>query len=365
MVVGQVPYFPYDQFRINGIAMRSSAMTLNAVNLFLWGQTFKNKRATVALMSLAFILLQQIGTIVQSIDTFNGYAGMPTYIKDKMVIWAVIPFRNVLNTCVLAFMWLESATVLINYLFWAQAAGRGDFQGRVTAAQMYNYMNYVEAGTSFLLSGYFLWIYYMPRLKVLRGTKLFAKFFSSGSNISVLTVAARHSLFLSFIYRIRNATELTTTQAKSFGNNSSSVGPGDSFFKNPINSGTNGNQGPPKGSYQQQSSNIASSMSTSVTTLNVNTQQQYAPGGPTASASFGSFAPIAKPGDGLISDRRTSNLPPGSYYPSSSYTSNFQTTDSMVPAEFDYSPMHQGVSAGGNSNANFGGYWPRNTNTGS
>ncbi|KAJ3280829.1 hypothetical protein HDU76_009074, partial [Blyttiomyces sp. JEL0837] len=202
MVVGETQWKPYDQLRINSIAIRSSAMTLNCVNIFLWAQTFKNKKSAVALMSLAFIIIQQIGVIVQSIDTFNGYAGKPIYIRDKLLIWvgvgcfnlqselfnwtlylrfkALINFNTLLNKIVLVLLTLESLAFLTVTTYWSWAAGVGNFPARVTSAQVQEYITYYQAANAFLLTGFFLIKFYYPKLKILRGTRLFTKFFSTG-----------------------------------------------------------------------------------------------------------------------------------------------------------------------------------------
>ncbi|KAJ3212110.1 hypothetical protein HDU67_004068 [Dinochytrium kinnereticum] len=135
--------------------------------------------------------------------------------------------------------------VLANYVVWGYASEVGRRDLRQASAKAYSGISIVESVTAAGLSGYFMFSYYWPRLRVIQGTKLFMKLWSSGffylvlevllhccytisfqissiyySAVTTVATALRFSLFLLFVYQIRHASKVTTTFSSETGSSS-------------------------------------------------------------------------------------------------------------------------------------------------
>ncbi|KAJ3114054.1 hypothetical protein HDU96_002593 [Phlyctochytrium bullatum] len=246
----------FTQVLLNRVAIKVSAITLTIVNIFVFFRCFKNKKSSVALLALAFILLHFIGVILQFLPDIQVtdsnhrqiiWGGVGCFmLSSELFVWClfvrftiVAPFQRTLQIIVKTWMILESLAILANYVVWCYFAEVGDRDGRRESAQAYSYLSIVQSVTAGGLSGYFMMSYYWPRLKSIQGSKLWLKLWTSGffyltlevllhccytvsfkissiyySSATTVATALRHSLFLLFVYQIRHASKVATT----FGN---------------------------------------------------------------------------------------------------------------------------------------------------
>ncbi|KAI9088194.1 hypothetical protein DFS34DRAFT_620832 [Phlyctochytrium arcticum] len=211
-------------------------------------------------------MAQTIGTTAQAIPKFMQqrnealtiYVGVTAYmLASETFNWvlylrfnAVTPFRHTLQVVTRVWLSIESLALLANYVLWMYATATSNFELRRNCNKAYSGLSVVQAATALFLSGYFTKVYYFPRLKPVaddpksRGTvtRLFTsgliylflecvlhlgftvlyqsipKYYTSANNVAT---AVRYSIFLTFVFQIRNASEYskqaTSSRLSTFG----------------------------------------------------------------------------------------------------------------------------------------------------
>ncbi|KAJ3109499.1 hypothetical protein HDU97_005156 [Phlyctochytrium planicorne] len=242
----------YTQEQLNIVAIKTAAITLYLVDIFVFFRIFKSKTSLVSRLTFLFIVLQLLGVVLQFISDVGGpknarviiWGGVGCFmLSSELFVWTlfcrfqiVAPFKRLLQNVVRGWIILESTCIAANYIYWGYGVESNQFPVRVTAAKIYSGLSIVQSVTAAGLSGYFVITYYWPRVRSARGTKLWYKLWSSGffylivevllhccytisfqvssvyySAVTTLATALRYALFLLFIYQIRNAAKQITT----------------------------------------------------------------------------------------------------------------------------------------------------------
>ncbi|KAI8820211.1 uncharacterized protein EV422DRAFT_83090 [Fimicolochytrium jonesii] len=231
--------------RVHDLMLRSAALSLGCVNLVVWCLCFKNKRTAVSWGIACFVVTQFIGVLLNvlpktglcepsaivtvvfgvgclltSAETFNWVL----YLRFSIVS----PFNRRLRVGTLAWLTLESAAVIANYAFWISEAktANGD---TTRAADVYYGLSIVQACTALYLSAYFVWTYYLPRLRLTRRSSSAVKVFvrtgimylclettlhcsytvtsrvvpTIRTGLTALLTSVRHGIFLLFVLTLR------------------------------------------------------------------------------------------------------------------------------------------------------------------
>ncbi|KND00078.1 uncharacterized protein SPPG_04420 [Spizellomyces punctatus DAOM BR117] len=241
----------YTDTQVVDLNLRVAAMTLMCVNIAVYFIAFKNRSSLVSRLILVFLLAQISGVIVQAIPKFQQTKNdvLTIYIGIFLLLLAsetfnwvlyvrfnlVAPFNRKLRLITLTWLCIETLCITGNYLLWCYGVASGKGEYRVLSAKIYSGLSVIQAASALVMSGYFVSIYYFPKLLRLRSTSttkiVFSRFFTGGllylalecvlhlgytvlfyitpehqTSANSVTTAVRYAIFLVFIFQIRNAT---------------------------------------------------------------------------------------------------------------------------------------------------------------
>ncbi|KAJ3094681.1 hypothetical protein HDU97_007713 [Phlyctochytrium planicorne] len=242
-------YNVYCPNQVIDICLRVMAIMMSLGNAMLHLTMFSNRFSSISILTLCTFLGHalavfcsilpyaritapsvyltvhaNVGLLLLTSETFQWllYLRLTSLlaIRNKWVRWG---FFN--------WMCLESVAIIVIYGIWAAGAQMGNNLRKV-GGEAYSYACIVQAGTGLVLSGYFIFCFFFPRLRGLKSRPLFFSLFTSGlvyllvetflqtaftlffrvaptnpyyTGLNQLCTAIRHGIFLLFVHCIRDA----------------------------------------------------------------------------------------------------------------------------------------------------------------
>ena len=232
------------------IALRSSSLALCVLNIAAFFYLFgfpKNKSSILfSLVLVTWLIGVLTGVIYAAVlslrdshDYLRIIIGVGNYlISTQLFNWTLYirfrsfaPLNKLPNIILLFWLSFESLISFIVYVFWITVYIFKINELTLVPSQIYAIVSIEQTLTGLLLSGWFLYLYYIPLLKTLESHKFYKFFWSSGllyliletflsclytfaytipffrpyyTAISNIGTALRYSLFLVFLYQIRN-----------------------------------------------------------------------------------------------------------------------------------------------------------------
>ncbi|KAJ3023764.1 hypothetical protein HKX48_001292 [Thoreauomyces humboldtii] len=248
-VAAYPPPQPLEYSRIDYFDMqiRVASLTLMAVNLAAYWLTFKNKHSLVSRLILLFLLSYTVGIIAHMIPKYTVPSNILTYYVGNgcfmltaqlfnWVLWLrfnlVVPFRHKLRIFTIVWLCLETLITCGIYGYWTYAVVINSMPDKSRIADIYSKFTIVQAISALFMSGYFVKVFYFPKIKDLHDNNRFsfARLMASGilylfaesllhlaflvlfkitptyySSLTGVVSAVRYMLFLVFVYQIRDA----------------------------------------------------------------------------------------------------------------------------------------------------------------